>query len=155
MPWRSCVRLRKRRPNGWFGARTGRTSAFTPGSRCAETKFSRIANLTRAGSSICSPRRCRTARRGAPFSRAIRSCSTASDEAAHPGGCAHRAAEAVEMNADHVARLALAVIARDRHELIARIGVGHEAGDAAAEAAQCAQRRADAAALRVAQERRR
>src|SRR5216110_1567227 len=41
---------------------------------------------------------------------------------AHPGGGAHRAAEAVDMHADRVARLVGARVARHGHQLIARIG---------------------------------
>src|SRR5438067_2328012 len=76
-------------------------------------------------------------------------------ELPHPGGGAHGAAEAVEMYPDRVARFPGPGVARHGHDLIARIGVGHELRDAHAEAPQRPERAADAAALRVARERRR
>jgi len=69
---------------------------------------------------------------------------------AHPAGDhAHCAAEAVNMHTDEVARLALQAVARERDELLTRIGVGHQARDAAAERTQGAERNADAAAPRI------
>src|SRR5581483_3951491 len=66
---------------------------------------------------------------------------------AHPGGGAQRAAEAVEVHADHVARLARTRVARHRDHVLAGVGVGDELGDTAAKGAQRAQRAAHAAAL--------
>src|SRR5947207_2788842 len=76
-----------------------------------------------------------------------------SEQLAHPGGGTQRAAEAVKVYADYVARLAVARIARDGDEVVPRIGVGDELGDARAEVVHRAQRSAHAATLRVAQQR--
>jgi hypothetical protein len=84
---------------------------------------------------------------GAP--RALRG----SNQSAHPGGRLHGAAEAVDVNADHVAWLALECAARDGDDLVLRIGVGDQAGDAGAEGLERAQGGADAAKLGEAGER--
>src|SRR5205807_8117815 len=60
----------------------------------------------------------------------------AGDQLAHPGGGAHGAAEAVEVHADDVARAAAGAVARKSQQLLARVGVRHELGDAGAEVAQ-------------------
>src|SRR5690349_18449398 len=44
----------------------------------------------------------------------------------HPLCGAHRAAEAVEVDADHVARISALRVARNRADLLARVGVGDE-----------------------------
>jgi len=54
-----------------------------------------------------------------------------SDQIAHPLCGPDRAAEAVEVHADDVARLALQAVARERGEVLARVSVGDEARDAA------------------------
>src|SRR5437762_13744528 len=91
----------------------------------------------------------------AQFSPAVDPAASPRDQLAHPAGGAHCAAEAVEMHADDVARRAAARVARQGNHLLVRVGVRDELGDAGAEVAQRAQRGADAAALRVAQQRRR
>src|ERR671914_998510 len=70
-----------------------------------------------------------------PSRRAI-SPELSSDQFAHPRRRLDGAAEAVEVHADDVARLAREAVAGERDQLLARIGLGDEPGDAAAEAAQ-------------------